>query len=44
LGFVVSDYFGNADAQVPDVAQLDFQAEALIGYYLMDSESYILDN
>jgi len=44
LGFVGSDYFGSADAQVPDVAQLDFQAEVLIGYYLMDSESYILDS
>jgi hypothetical protein len=44
FGFVGSDYFGSAGLQVPDVAQLDFQAEAFIGYYLMDSEGYVLDS
>jgi disulfide bond formation protein DsbB len=44
LGFIGSDFFGSASVQVPDVDQIDFQVEAFIGYYLMDSESYILDS
>jgi len=45
FGFIGSDILGSyPEARVPDVDQIDFQVEAFIGYYLMDSEGgYVLD-